>query len=77
MLQQRTNAERFGVGLFCKTRRQTPLQMKTSSLIGVESRIGMPCRQDRFLYQGGLKRARRTVLLWFAGLGVFSCEMFR
>ena len=77
MSQQRANAERFGIGLFPKTRRQTPLQMKTGSLIRVESRIGVPCRQDHFHYQGGLEFARRAVLLWFAGLGVFSCGMFR
>ena len=51
--------------------------MKTSSLIQVVSRIVVPCRQDRFPYQEGLERARRAVLLWFAGLGVFSCGMFR
>ena len=38
----------------------------------------VPCRQDRFLYSGGLERALRTVLLCFVGLEVFSfVERFR
>ena len=36
MPQQRTNAERFRIGLSSKTRRQTPLQMKTSFYQGGE-----------------------------------------
>ena len=56
--------------LVLQNKTQTPLQMKTSSLIRVESKIGVPSRQDRFLYQGGLERAR-SLLLWFAGLEVF------
>ena len=51
--------------------------MNTSYLIRLESMIGVPCRQDRFLNQGGFEYARRGVLQWFAGLGVCSCGMFR
>ena len=33
-------------------------------------------QDDRFLYRGRRKCARRVVLLWFGGLGAFSCGRF-
>lgn len=56
---------------------RSPLRTRTSSLVMLESRIFAPCRQDRFLYEGGLINIKiRAVLLWFAGLGMFSCGTF-
>lgn len=52
--------------------------MKTNySWILVESGIFTPYHQDQFFDQGGLERARRAVLLWYAGLGCFAERRFR